>query len=163
MEKFTLDGEKYTIIDGIMFDREGEIIGFAERSRPTTVPPDIALEHIKNAPGPAQKEPPRAKKAPGKNKRETRPLSALLIEDGATAEQAAAAVEEIRQQGTDSEIIAVLVKLADAGTLNRERITSPIGSPADIRNALITEGITPASSRQNFCKRLKDAMIKATK
>lgn len=140
MENFTLDGEKYTIIDGVMFDAEGEIVGLAERCRPTTVPPDIALEYIRNAGKPAKKK--RGPKGP----RYTRTLSQILTEDGATPERAAQIIKAARKwaekKGTPG-LACTLLILQNAGELKDH-------DPGELWKAAELEGIAPDNTARNF-------------
>lgn len=139
IEEFTLKGEQYAIIDGLMFDAAGEVVGIAERTRP--VPdPDKALEYIRNAGKPAKKK--RGPKGP----RYTRSLSQILTEDGATPERAAQIIKAARKwaekKGTPG-LACTLLILQNAGELKDH-------DPGELWRAAKLEGIAPDNTARNF-------------
>lgn len=139
MEEFEMDGEKFTIIDGIVFDETGDVFGYAERIRP--VPDaDIALEYLQKAGKPAKKK--RGPKGP----RYTKSLSALLIEDGATKERASQVVETAKKwatkEGTPG-LACIFLILQQRDELKKHE-------PGELWRAAELEGIAPDNTARNF-------------
>lgn len=93
----------------------------------------------------------------GRHKAYQGTLSALLIEDGATQEQAAAVIEELKgitQEKGAPELTDRLARLFQEGTLKRDRDGDSRLEAIDLYNAIIADGVQPGTSRQNICKQL---------
>ncbi len=145
IEEITLNGEQFSIIDGVMINAAGEVVGIADRTRP--VPdPDKALEYIRNAGKASRSQKQKGKQGP-KRKRYTQTLSALLIEDGSTEEQAAQIVQTAKKwaqkEGTPG-LACTLSLLQSAGKLNTER------KPGQLWRGAELEGIAPDNTARNF-------------
>ena len=137
MEEFTLNGEKYAIIDGVMIDAAGEVVGVADRIRP--VPdPDKALEYIRNAGKPEKKK----RGRPEGSKTEKQSFTQILTEDGATPERAAEILAALKTLKRCPAIVVSLYALADRNELKAARLDNAKEPVIKLRHALIEEGFT---------------------
>ena len=137
IEEITLNGEKFSIIGGVMIDAAGEVVGTADRTRP--VPdPDKALEYIRNAGKPAKRAPGR----PPGSKTEKQSFTQILTEDGATPERAAEILAALKTLQSCPAVVVSLYALADKNELKAARLDKAKESVTGLYHALKAEGLT---------------------
>jgi len=137
IEEITLNGEQFSIIDGVMIDAAGEVVGIADRTRP--VPdPDKALEYIRNAGKPEKKK----RGRPEGSTTEKQSFTQILTEDGATPERAAEILAALKTLKRCPAIVVSLYALADRNELKAARLDNAKEPVIKLRHALIEEGFT---------------------